>query len=238
VCISQATAGALAERYPQSASKIAVAPLGVSPTLASEVAENGHRLPDGGFVLAVGTLEPRKNLPRLVAAYAALTAELQEAHPLVVAGELGWSTGPTLAALRSLGSRCSMLGRVSDEALGELYRRCAVFCYPSLGEGFGLPVLEAMAAGAPVLTSDVSSLPEVGGDAVAYVNPLDVDDIARGLAELLRDEARRSELSRLGRERARAFSWAAFARGVRCALEHAAIGANRGGRRRTIHASA
>ncbi len=96
----------------------------------------------------------------------------------MVVGALGWETGPTLAALRSLGDRCTMLGFVSDAALAELYRRCAVFCYPSLGEGFGLPVLEAMAAGAPVVTSNVSSLPEVGGDAVEYVDPREVASIA------------------------------------------------------------
>src|SRR6202140_5677268 len=93
--------------------------------------------------------------------------EVHYKHPLVVVGALGWETNGALGALQSLGERCTMLGYVSDAALAELYRRCAVFCYPSLGEGFGLPVLEAMAAGAPVLTSPVSSLPAVGGQAPA-----------------------------------------------------------------------
>lgn len=179
-------------------------------------------LPAPGFVLAVGTLEPRKNLPRLVEAYSILPHELQAAHPLIVVGAQGWRTGPTLAALRSLGDRCRLLGHVSDAALAELYRRCAVFCYPSLAEGFGLPVLEAMAAGAAVITSDVSSLPEVGGDAVEYVHPTSVASIQAALERLLRSSDRRSELGVRGPERARQFSWDRTARLMLRALEGAA----------------
>ena len=168
-CISQATSAALSERFPGATGKVAVVPLAASPALSAPVTSEPAELPPSGFVLAVGTLEPRKNLPRLAAAYASLPRALQDAHQLVVVGAPGWRMGPTVAALRSLGERCTMLGEVSDAALAELYRRCAVFCYPSLGEGFGLPVLEAMAAGAAVVTSSVSSLPEVGGDAVEYV---------------------------------------------------------------------
>jgi alpha-1,3-rhamnosyl/mannosyltransferase len=171
-------------------------------------------LPPGGFVLAVGTLEPRKNLPRLVEAYRTLDPELQRLHPLVVVGALGWETGPTLTALQSLGDRCTMLGHVSDTALGELYRLSAVFCYPSLGEGFGLPVLEAMAAGAPVVTSNLSSLPEVGGEAAEYVDPFDVASIAHGLARVLGDERRGEVMRRAGIARAGEFSWARFAQQV------------------------
>ena len=104
-----------------------------------------------------------------------------------------------------------MLGHVSDEALAELYRRCAVFCYPSLGEGFGLPVLEAMAAGAAVVTSNLSSLPEVGGDAVEYVNPHDTGSIAQSLRRLLADQPRRADLGQRAGARAQTFSWERFA---------------------------
>jgi alpha-1,3-rhamnosyl/mannosyltransferase len=173
-------------------------------------------------VLAVGTLEPRKNLPRLVAAYAALPTALQEAHPLVVVGPQGWQTGATLAALESLGERCLALGHVSDAVLAELYRRCGVFCYPSLSEGFGLPVLEAMALGAPVVTSDISSLPEVGGDAVEYVDPRSAESIQGGLQRVLTSPERRRELSRLGEARARQFSWGRTADAVVSALERGA----------------
>jgi glycosyltransferase involved in cell wall biosynthesis len=133
---------------------------------------------------------------------------MQRQHRLVVAGKLGWETGPTIEALHSLGPRCRLLGYVSDAALAELYRRCAVFCFPSLGEGFGLPVLEAMAIGAAVLTSSIPALEEVGGDAVAYADPHDVDAIAGGLRALLDSPQRRSELAQRGAARAQTFSWA------------------------------
>ena len=215
LAISQATADALAARFPAAAPHTVVARLGAMPPPQSALtAAEAESLPQPGFVLAVGTLEPRKNLPRLVAAYRALGEEIQSRHPLVVVGALGWETGETIDALRSLGERCSLLGYVSDAALAELYRRCAVFCYPSLGEGFGLPVLEAMAAGAPVITSNLSSLPEVGGDAVEYVDPRDVASIAAGLRRVLCDESRRAQLSREGTERAGEFSWESFAQRV------------------------
>jgi glycosyltransferase involved in cell wall biosynthesis len=207
---------------------LAVSPaLGVSPALDGSEAGGGSAdqldgLPVPGFVLAVGTLEPRKNIPRLVDAYGRLAPELQAAHPLVVVGALGWQTGDTTAALESLGDRATALGHVSDVALAELYRRCDVFCYPSLGEGFGLPVLEAMAAGAPVLTSNVSSLPEVGGYAAAYADPYDVESIADGLSRLLADASRRAELARRGPLRAAEFSWTRFAETVLGVLENAA----------------
>jgi glycosyltransferase involved in cell wall biosynthesis len=221
LAISQATAQALRERFPAARKRTVVATLGVTPPPLPDAAALA-RLPAPGFVLAVGTLEPRKNLPRLIAAYSSLDEELQQRHPLVVVGAAGWETSETLRALQSLGERCTALGYVSDEALGELYRRCAVFCYPSLGEGFGLPVLEAMATGAAVVTSQISSLPEVGGDAAEYVDPSDVRSIAAGLERTLSDEARRAELSRRARERARSFTWEGFAQVTLETLERAA----------------
>jgi glycosyltransferase involved in cell wall biosynthesis len=222
VCISAATQDALVGRFPAARGKSTVAPLGVAPSLGVPASGELDALPAPGFVLAVGTLEPRKNLPRLVAAYAALPTALQEAHPLVVVGPQGWQTGATLAALESLGERCLALGHVSDAVLAELYRRCGVFCYPSLSEGFGLPVLEAMALGAPVVTSDISSLPEVGGDAVEYVDPRSAESIQGGLQRVLTSPERRRELSRLGEARARQFSWGRTADAVVSALERGA----------------
>jgi glycosyltransferase involved in cell wall biosynthesis len=220
VAISQATADALAARYPAIAERTTVALLGTSPALEEPTEEES--LPQPGFVLAVGTLEPRKNLPRLVAAYSRLDAATQARHPLVVVGALGWDTGETLEALKSLGERAILLGHVSDATLAELYRRCAVFCYPSLGEGFGLPVLEAMAAGAAVLTARNTSLPEVGGDAVEYADATDVGSIAAGLAALLDSEERRARLGARARERASQFSWDRFAERMLAVLEAAA----------------
>ncbi len=223
VAISQATADALISRFPLAARRTVVAPLGVTPALGACLrAEEADGLPQPGFVLAVGTLEPRKNLPRLVEAYAMLDPELQRRHPLVVVGALGWETGPTVQALRSLGDRCTMLGHVSDAALAELYRRCAVFCYPSLGEGFGLPVLEAMAAGAAVITSKLSSLPEVGGEAVSYVDPRQVPELAGALSTLLSAPDRRAQLSAAARARAATFTWQRTTERVLGALRRAA----------------
>jgi glycosyltransferase involved in cell wall biosynthesis len=212
LAISQATANDLTRRFPTATGRTSVALLGNTPALALNLdPAEAATLPAPGFVLSVGTLEPRKNLPRLVAAYRGLEEKLRRTHPLVVVGAVGWQTGETLQALRSLGDGCMMLGHISDAALAELYRRCAVFCYPSLGEGFGLPVLEAMAAGAAVLTSNTSSLPEVGGDAVAYANPYDVDGIRAQIASLLTSPERRTELGEHARQRATQFSWARFA---------------------------
>jgi glycosyltransferase involved in cell wall biosynthesis len=222
VCISQTTADALTQRIPTAAPRTEVALLAASPASDQPSADELASLPQPGFVLAVGTLEPRKNLPRLVRAFAALPDALQSAHPLVVVGALGWRTGPTVEALDSLGDRCRRLGHVSDAALAELYHRSALFCYPSLGEGFGLPVLEAMAAGAPVLTSNVSSLPEVGGDAAAYVDPHDVSAMTDALRVLLSDTERRHALAQAGPARAAEFSWARFAGEVLEALSAAA----------------
>ena len=157
-----------------------------------------------------------------MAAYTALPDDLQREHPLVVVGAAGWRSGETLAALRSLGERCVTLGHVSDAALAELYRRCGVFCYPSLGEGFGLPVLEAMATGAAVLTSNVSSLPEVGGDAVDYVDPGSVPSITEGHRDAPVLAERRAQLGERGRARAAEFSWERTAGLTLRALERAA----------------
>jgi glycosyltransferase involved in cell wall biosynthesis len=212
LAISQATADALCARFPKARDRTVVVHLGAAPAHVGALAEQqAAELPASGFVLAVGTLEPRKNLPRLVEAFQSLPGELQDAHPLVVVGALGWQTGETLAALRSLGPRARMLGFVSDEALAELYARCAAFCYPSLGEGFGLPVLEAMSAGTPTITSNLSSLPEVGGDAAVYFNPYDTSSIATGIERVLTDEALRAELREQGPRRAAEFSWERFA---------------------------
>lgn len=222
ICISRATAEVLQSRFPAVSGKVTIAPLGVSAELHRAPPAPASELPPPGFVLAVGTLEPRKNLPRLIEAYGALSEHLRAAHPLVVVGARGWRTGPTLSALRSLGERAIILGHVSDAALAELYRRCAVFCYPSLGEGFGLPVLEAMAAGAAVITSNVSSLPEVGGDAVEYADPRDPSSIREALERLLSSPEHRSRLGKLAVARAGLFSWDLTAERVLAALQSAA----------------
>ncbi len=166
-----------------------------------------NHLPDR-FILFVGTLEPRKNVRRLIEAFASLGAE-DAAVKLVIVGAAGWLTSDLapLVRLRGLGDRIVFTGYVSDDDLPRWYRAATLFCYPSLYEGFGLPVLEAMACGAPVVTSRTSSLPEVAGDAALLVDPTDVRDLARALQSLLADDVRRAEMSAAGIARSRLFSW-------------------------------
>jgi glycosyltransferase involved in cell wall biosynthesis len=172
-----------------------------------------------GYVLFVGVLQPRKNLGRLLSAYATLMGQGagdrgqvgNEAPlpPLVVVGKLGWQT-QTLRQLVSelqLGERVRFVGYVPDEELPALYQGATVFAYPALWEGFGLPVLEAMASGVPVLTSATSSLREIAEGAAWLVDPLSVTSIADGLRQLLCDETLRAKLRQLGLERASQFSW-------------------------------
>ena len=137
-------------------------------------------------------------------------------------GARGWQEGETLGALRSLGERAHVLGHVSDAALVELYRRCGAFCYPSLGEGFGLPVLEAMSAGAPVITSNLSSLPEVSAGAALLVDPRDPSAIAAGLTRVLEDPDLRRRMAADGLARAAEFSWERTARRTLAVLSEAA----------------
>jgi len=157
----------------------------------------------GDYVLMVGTREPRKNLERAIEAFQSLK---NQDLSLVIAGKFGW--GKELmtedSRRKTVDSHVKLLGFVPDEDLPALFSGAQVFVYPSLYEGFGLPVLEAMASGCPVVTSDVSSLPEVAGDAAVLVNPEETEDIARGIQEVLEN---REELVRKGKARAQEFSW-------------------------------
>jgi glycosyltransferase involved in cell wall biosynthesis len=208
LCISEWTRVDLVERFPKAAPKAVAIPLAASPQpdvdAAAAVARLGLERP---YVLAVGTLEPRKNLGRLIEAWSRLPSDVRSSHTLALVGPSGWELDEVLAPVRAAKDDVRLVGFVADDDLAALYERCAAFCYPSLYEGFGLPVLEAMQAGAPVICSNTSSLPEVGGDAVAYVNPLEPDEIARVLERVLGDPDERARLAAAGRERAQRFSW-------------------------------
>ncbi len=168
------------------------------------------------YVLAVGTLEPRKNLTTLLEAFARLRrdGEVDADLRLVLAGARGWLEEPIFATVRSLGLEDAVrfTGFVDDDDLPAVYSGAALFAFPSLYEGFGLPLLEAMACGVPVVTSNISSLPEVAGDAAVLVDPRDEQGLAAAIARLLRDEALRGRLREAGIARARQFSWEATAR--------------------------
>jgi len=222
ITVSETTAAELRGVAPETADRVTVVLPAVPRALALATAQEPFGIPGGGFVLAVGTIEPRKNLGRLAAAYERLPATLRETHPLVVAGAEGWRTRESVNALRALRGACRRLGPVTDAELAELYGRCTLLCYPSLGEGFGLPVLEAMHFGAAVVTSDRSSLPEVAGGAAELVDPTDAGAIAAGLAHVLGDPAHRHELERRGLERAASFDWARSADRALAVLEGAA----------------
>jgi glycosyltransferase involved in cell wall biosynthesis len=172
-------------------------------------------LPPGlgpGFILAVGTVEPRKNYPRLLAAYRQL-GQRRPVPPLVVVGRAGWAYGRALDDLKSTpGVR--YLGHVDDPTLLGLYQQAALLAFPSLYEGFGLPLLEAMQQGLPVLAGNAGSLPELAGDAALLIDPTDVDAIAAGLERLLEDKDFAARLAAAGRARASKFGWHKAARYV------------------------
>lgn len=164
------------------------------------------------YVLAVGTLEPRKNLPTLLRAFAKIKDDID--HQLVLVGPEGWLTGELKATLEelNLGDRVRLTGFVSDEELGGWYSGTDLYAFPSHYEGFGLPSVEAMRCGAPVLCSDNSAFPEVVGDAGVLIPADSVDAWAETMRDLLRDEPRRQLLRDLGFARADAFSWDRTAR--------------------------
>ncbi len=161
------------------------------------------------YILFVGTVEPRKNLNTLILAYHMLMEQHGLKPHLVFAGEHGWLSEEVYSLVRELDlqEQCHFLGRVTTEGLVHLYNAARVLAHPALYEGFGLPPLEAMACGTPVVVSNVSSLPEVVGDAALLVDPSDVEAWAVALHRILTDDALWEELRTKGLERAKHFSW-------------------------------
>jgi len=162
------------------------------------------------YILFVGTIEPRKNLLRLLSAFEKLKNKFKE-YQLVIVGQIGWITEKFFEKLKNLLENVKkdviLTGYIPREDMVFLYNGCELFIYPSLYEGFGIPVLEAMSCGVPVITSNVSSLPEVGGDACVYVNPYDEEDILYKMEKVLSSEGLKKEMSKKGLERAKLFSW-------------------------------
>jgi glycosyltransferase involved in cell wall biosynthesis len=167
-----------------------------------------HRL-DRPFILYLGTLQPRKNVAALVQAYAALRRDRRLPHALVLAGARGWRYESIFELVRRLGLEGNVLfpGFVSEDEKALWYTAADLFAYPSLYEGFGLQLLEAMACGTPVVASNSSSLPEVIGDAGVLVEPNDMAGLVRAIDDLLHDETRRARLRKAGLARAATFSW-------------------------------
>jgi glycosyltransferase involved in cell wall biosynthesis len=181
---------------------------------AGQAREHARRagLPES-YILFLGTLEPRKNLVRLLEAYARLRQMRDprqgDAPPLMIAGGKGWYYQAVMERVEALGLANHVIfpGFIPSEELPWLYRAASLFVYPSLFEGFGLPVLEAMACGAPVITSTVSSLPEVAGDAALLVDPEDAEGLALAMQRVLDEPGLAEGLREAGRARAAGFSW-------------------------------
>jgi glycosyltransferase involved in cell wall biosynthesis len=219
---SQATRADLIAHLGTPPEKVAVLYSGVAPRFRPE-AEPGeaerlrarYDLDGRPYVLSVGTLQPRKNYVRLIRACAGLAGDLQ----LIIAGGRGWLYEEIFAEAEKQGDRVRVLGFVDEGDLPALYRNAALFAFPSLYEGFGLPVAEAMACGVPVVCSNASSLPEVAGDAALLVDPLDVDALAEAMTRVLEDADLRQEMIARGLAQAARFSWQQAARQLLTAFE-------------------
>ena len=177
------------------------------PLLKKELTEK-YKLPKR-FMLYIGMIEPRKNLTRLVEAFAGLAPADSELD-LVIAGKLGWMTESLFAAIErlNLASRVHFIGFIAEEDKPSLLAACTMFVYPSLYEGFGLPALEAIACGAPTITSNTSALPEVVGKAAILIDPTSVTELAAAMKMLLLSPATREDLRRRGPLQAAQFTWA------------------------------
>jgi glycosyltransferase involved in cell wall biosynthesis len=176
------------------------------------------------YLLYVGTLHPRKNLARLVEAFAAAAREMEPAPQLVLAGKKGWLYDDLFARVRRLGleERVLFPGYVPPEELPALLSGATAFLFPSLYEGFGFPVLEAMACGTPVICSRAASLPEVAGEAALLVDPLDTAGLAEAIRQVVADEDLRRRLVERGHQQVTRFSWSRCARQVLDVLEEVA----------------
>jgi len=197
--------------------KVHVIPLGVEPKYFNHEPDEANRklnLPER-FALFIGGLDPRKNLARTIEAYA-IAAKDSELPMLVVAGKI--ADDKNIREIESriealgLGDKIVFTGFVSNELLPSLYAAAEFLLFPSLSEGFGLPVIEAMAAGSPVLTSNISSMPEVAGDCAILIEPYSIESIADGIKQLVSQPARKDKMLECGRERAKSFSWEKSAR--------------------------
>jgi len=216
VAISQATANEAKRLLELPDEKVAVVyPGTISIVRAGDDAIGEMKKKFGllrNYMLFVSTIDPKKNLPRLMRAFE--QSELAGAYDLVLVGPPGWYMEETFSTREELSCKKHIywLKYVSDSDLSALYSGASFFVYPSLLEGFGLPIFEAMSVGCPVLTSNVSSMPEAAGEAAVYVNPYEIDSVAEGLKRIAGDKKLREKLSRMGLERVSQFSWENAAR--------------------------
>lgn len=215
IAVSYATAEAIEEvAGPAIRDRVVVIPEGVHERFfqpaSSTHLEDLRDLPESGtpYLLWTGSINPRKNLRNVLTAFERVADSIP--HHLVLAGGLGWESEEVIQSIArsAVRHRIHRPGYVTDAQLQALYQGAAGFLYISLMEGFGLPILEAMASGCPVVTSNISSMPEVAGDAAIFVDPFNPEHIAEGMAQVARQDAPRDALISRGKRRAREFDWA------------------------------
>jgi glycosyltransferase involved in cell wall biosynthesis len=219
IAISENTKKDIIDYFGIDEEKIRVIYLGVDSQFSPQPDPNEadalakYNLTDG-YILSVGTLEPRKNFHRLINAYKMVASSGQKTPKLVIIGGHGWGNEELGKLVRESGldERVILAGYVPDEDIPVLYRNASVFVYPSLYEGFGLPPLEAMACGTPVITSNLSSIPEVVGDAAVLIDPYNTAEIAQAIASVLKNEGLRDSLRTSGLVRSKLFNWEKTAR--------------------------
>lgn len=210
MAVSNSTKREILQEFPMMETKLSVISLGPSSLSSKQNLDTLDRLEiSRKYILFVGTVEPRKNLNRLIEAYSRLSLDLRSQYDLVLVGPAGWGSLsiPNLINLKGQSENIKMVGYVSDEDLASLYRHAIFLAMPSLSEGFGLPILEAMSAGIPVLTSNCSSMPEIAGDAALFIDPMSIDSIRDGLERLLNDIELRTLLSAKAKKNAVNYSW-------------------------------
>ena len=215
VTVSAAMVPEIVEYFGVSADRISVVHNGISSEWLDRVDSRQsaatlqrHGL-ESGYVLTVGTLQPRKNLGRLLKAHAAMSPEYKRLHPLLVVGSQGWVSDEEMEMLVAAAARrqAIWLQHVPEADLKAIYQNACALAVPSLYEGFGLPLIEGFASAIPVLTSDAASLSEISGGAALLVDPLDVEAIADGLKRIVADPGLRKELVERGNKRIHDFSW-------------------------------
>jgi len=201
IAVSKATADDLGRIIPDAKNKTVVVPLGVENSFRVMPAVKKEKV-----ILVVGTVEPRKNLPMLFKAFADLPVSIKDEYRIWVVGAKGWRDSDIFKSANALGDSIKFWGYVDDRQLVELYNKAEVFAFPSLYEGFGLPLLEAMACGAPIIANNISSIPEVVGDCALLINSSQ-KEWTLGLSRILADANLRRTLSLRGVARAKQFSW-------------------------------
>jgi glycosyltransferase involved in cell wall biosynthesis len=212
IAVSEYTKRQVEAYFPFLKGRVSVVYSGLDPSFVGTPSTNGNGTSGGRskpYILFVGSIEPRKNLPRLIRAFERAMSDTDLPHELVLCGPLGWRYGAVEEAFRRspLRERIRRTGYVPSADLPSLYAGADLLAYPSLDEGFGFPVLEAMASGTPVVTSDRSSLPEVAGGAAVTVSPSDEGAIADAISTVLTDRDLANNLAERGRVRASEFTW-------------------------------